>query len=133
VGWFVGGPILGAPTPTQLASLLDLSLGEDYARVLSVSDDAEIRRLTFSDLPLVALVDGRSPPHDAESIAAALGDMPSSVVRAIWAADAPEALFLTRALADRGVYTVDVAHSDGLDPLLDLVRSRRRTSASPPA
>lgn len=95
-------------------------------------DEPTLRRLTFADAPLVALIDGEDPPAiEAAALASALAAMPEKIVRVLWAADVPMAAALARALDRRGTYVLRVARNDGLDPLLDLVRSRHEASGRP--
>jgi hypothetical protein len=124
-------PVMVVGGTYELSLLLDVVLGDDFASVTPCRDAAEIRRLTFAELPFVVVVDGESPPDDPIGVAGALADMPASVVRVIWAADAPAAAPVARALVARGGYAVQVSRSDGIDPLLDLLKSRRRVSGAP--
>lgn len=120
-------PVLVAAANDSLALLLAASLGAARVHAETAQDEAALRKRTFSLGPIFAVVHGADPPHGEPSgLASALAAMPASVVRLLWAADAPAAAPLVTELDRRGIDVVRLVRANGIDPLLDLVRSRHR-------
>lgn len=119
-------PVLVAAGSDRLATLLEAALGPACVVTTVAGDAAALRRRSFADSPLLALIDGEDPPAATpDELAGALAAMPDGVVRVAWAADAPALAPVLRALDRRGTYVVRLERKDGVEPLLDLVRSRR--------
>ncbi len=76
--------------------------------------------------PNILIVDATDfPPIAPEDLSLALRRGPSTMVRAVWGADLPYGRSLLASIegGERSVLSLERAH--GVDPLLDLIRSRR--------
>jgi hypothetical protein len=89
-------------------------------------------RSTFSAPQLLIVDAGLFPPIEPAELAAALAAAPDTVPRAIWGGDLPYGAALLRAAAEHGGRATPFGRSDGVEPILDLVRSLTgRASAAP--
>ncbi len=69
----------------------------------------------------VVVVDATDiPPLDPEALGRALSGLPRECIPAVWGADLPFGRLVTEAAGTR---TVTIARRDGIEPLVDLVRS----------
>jgi hypothetical protein len=88
---------------------------------------ADVRLLgSLKEAPAIVVVDATdftaSPP---DAIARALLRMPVTTVRAIWAAELPYGRTLSEVLDRSAVPHITMHQSEGIEPLLDLIRARR--------
>jgi hypothetical protein len=76
--------------------------------------------------PPVVILDATDfPPISAEDIAAAMSTLPGTTVKAIWGIDLPYGRSVSDTLKALGVTPTPFDRQEGLEPLLDVVRSRR--------
>lgn len=108
-----------------LADRIVASLGRPRVTVTVVNDIAEMRRATFSKMPLLAFVDASQPPEvDPVDLAKALRDLPGSTTGVIWGSDLQFGQLLDQAIATTGGEPLRVRRADGFEPLLDLILAR---------
>lgn len=62
---------------------------------------------------------------ETDSLAEALSEFPTTVPRVVWAADLPYGQALLRSFERRGDPCMALPSTEGIDPLLDLIRSRK--------
>ena len=119
---------------TAFADRLTASLGSARVNATAVHDVAELRRATFSKMPLLVFVDASSPPtDDAPTLARAIRDMPANVTVVLWGTDLTYGRELDRALEGTDAEPVRVRGEDGFAPMLDLILARYEDSIPPPA
>jgi len=93
-------------------------------RLGSLTDLSDFRRNSEGALLVVDATD--FPAVDPDELAASVGDFPASVPILIWAADLPYGRSLLRSLGKAKITGLPLPSTEGIDPLLDLIRSRRR-------
>lgn len=106
---------------------LDAALGASRVAPKHLPNLAEViafRRASDATLLVVDATD--FPAIDPSDLASALGDFPASVPILIWAADLPYGRSLMRSLGKAGITGHPLSAAEGIEPLLDLIRSRRR-------
>lgn len=109
------------------AQRLGAVLGEGVVAPFVLGAASSVRaRLEGRGAPDVVLVDaGDFPPVEPDELAAALDAGPLTLVRVLWGADLPYGRGVAAAATARGIALVALDRAHGVDPLLDLVRSRR--------
>jgi len=110
---------------STFAARLEASLGASRIHTTLASDVHDIRRATFAEAPLLALVDCVAPaPLAAQELAAALKDLPDQVLVVIWGEDQAFGAEVVPQLDAQGVNSVRLSRGEGIGPLLDLILSR---------
>lgn len=108
------------------ADQLQAALGEQRVTTVLVPSLEHLHRHLQVAAPPIVLVDAAEfAPIEPDDLASALVRLPSTTVRAIWGADLPFGGAVLRALVARKVPATPLDRREGIDPLLDLVRSRR--------
>lgn len=98
------------------ASLIDVDAAKS-ATVASTQDPE----------PAIVVIDASDfPPESVESIAITLCGLPETTACVVYAAELPFGQRMMTALANAEREAVAIARADGVDPLLDLIRARRR-------
>ncbi len=83
--------------------------------------------------PEIVLIDAsRFPAIEPHELAQALAGLPETAVRVIWGADLPYGAALMRDILARGGTATSVDRKEGVEPILDLVRSRSGRPTLPP-
>lgn len=110
----------------QLERRLAASLGPQRVAPSSVQDEATLRRYSESRGIALVLVDATDfPSLDPRIVASCLGLLPHSTSRAVWGAELPYGRSIVRACEAADTSVIALSRSEGIEPLLDLVRSRR--------
>ena len=78
-----------------------------------------------AELAIVVVDASDFVPIEPEQLVRELAGLPPTVTLALWAAELPFGQRFQEALAAAGVPAVVIAQAEGIDPLLDLIRSRR--------
>lgn len=114
--------IEGALGPTRVTAVtLRSSLGLSRACAVPITT------------PDIVLVDASQfPAIEPADLAQALASLPETAVRVIWGADLPYGAALMRDIKARGESATSVDRAEGVEPLLDLVRSRSGRETLPP-
>ncbi len=110
----------------DLAARLQVALGSDRvaARTCTSREEVELL-LARSPVPPILLVDAvEFPPIEPVELAELIAGAPADTVRAIWGADLGYGGVVLGELVDRRVPATPLDRREGIDPLLDLVRSR---------
>ena len=110
-----------------LALRLSAALGSRRVAPSVVASLAALRdHLDHHGPPNILLVDATDfPPIPPDALGVALRRGPSTMVRAIWGADLPYGRGLVAAVGDSQLPVLALERGHGVDPLLDLIRSRR--------
>ncbi len=121
-------PVVVLTAREEFADRLVLCLGHDRVKTIAVVDDAALSKAVFAYDALVVVLDGASPTSaDAAAVAAALRRLPNGATTIVWGSEAAGGATLTKALDRAGAACVPLGRSDGIEPLLDLILSRRST------
>lgn len=107
---------------------LDVALGERRVAPQTVRSHEGLRRALSDDAPAIFLVDASDfPAIDPVHLLAAAEALPRATTCVLWGAELPYGKNLLRSIEahDRPWTTLELR--EGIDPLLDLVRSRRRS------
>jgi hypothetical protein len=113
----------------SLAVALRASLGGDRVAVGSATGVEQAQTLGRRIKPDVWIIDALDPIDDplADLVELLVGT-DAVVVRLVWAAEQPWGGELVRAMEERDVGCTQVDRREGVEPLLDLIRSRRSLS-----
>ena len=116
-------PVLVLAASRGFASRLRLAVGADRVAPTPVR---EVHGLAgVASAASVIVVDATDvPPVDPETLVGSLGVLPAGCVPAVYGSDLPFGRRVSDAFVASGVQPVDVAQSEGIEPLFDLVRSR---------
>lgn len=105
---------------------LAASLGPQRVAPSSVSDEATLRRYAASRGIALVLVDATDfASIDPRVVATSLAALPPATARAVWGAELPYGRSVVRACEAAGATVIALERSEGFEPLVDLVRSRR--------
>lgn len=108
------------------AMQLQASLGAARITAVPVPSLDVLTRQAQLGVPHVVLIDAAEfAPIEPDQLAAALEQLSATTVRAIWGADLPFGGAVLRALVARRAPATPFDRREGIDPLLDLIRSRR--------
>jgi hypothetical protein len=118
-------PVLVVSGSGSLVDELSGRLGAALVRAITVNDESGLRHYTFSMSPLLVVVDASEPPAiRAAELARALRGQPHSVLPVLWASDLPYGRDVAIHLREED-RVILLAMTEGVEPLLDLIRSRR--------
>lgn len=112
----------------SLSLRLEAALGGETVLSYVISSPQAIRqKLRSSDAPYMALLDATDFPQiDVALLADIFADGAPTLVRAIWGAELPYGRAVATAMNQRGVPPIELKRSDGVESLLDVIRSRTR-------
>jgi hypothetical protein len=102
------------------------ALGSECVMPLHSSTLAQFEDVARTAVPKIVLIDGGEFAEiEPDALAQALSLLPASTVRAIWGADLPYGSAMVHALAARKAAATPFDRTEGIAPLLDMIRSRR--------
>jgi hypothetical protein len=79
----------------------------------------------------IVLVDATSfPPIEPTDLADELAGLPETTAKCIWGADLPYGRSVLSAIEPIGISVVSITRGEGIEPLLDLIRSRRKAPSA---
>ena len=122
-----GGPIqvVVASVDASLAVALRASVGGDRLGVQVVETPTALRGAVRRLRPELVVLDGTAAISGVlEEIVAAIETLPPTSARLLWGHDHPFGARLAKVLEDRRCEFSRIDHREGVEPLLDLVRSR---------
>ncbi len=114
-----------------------LSAGTGFAtrlRYVLGPDRAEVEQTTHPDAlltepapgPAIVIIDATDfPPQDAEAIVQSFASLPASTTRVLWASELPFGQRCREAFLAASSPVLAFARAEGIEPLLDVIRSRR--------
>jgi hypothetical protein len=109
----------------DLAARLEVALGPDRVAARTCTNRNEVESLLRGNVPPILLVDSVDfPPIEPVELAELLASAPRGTVRAIWGADLGYGSVVLGELVERRAPATPLDRREGIDPLLDLVRSR---------
>lgn len=112
----------------DLATRLEATLGPGRVSARTLTTRAELSALLGRDsrFPAIVLVDAvEFPAIEPVELADLLERTPAGTVHAIWGGDLPYGSMILGELVERRVPATPLDRREGIEPLLDLVRSRR--------
>lgn len=117
--------VLGANE--NLAMRLEAALGPRRIATRTLSTLGELKaQLRAAAFPPIVLVDSvEFPTIEPAELAAALQQSPAGTVHAIWGADLAYGAVVLGELVERRMPATPLDRREGIEPFLDLVRSRR--------
>jgi hypothetical protein len=119
-------PVVVLSARGEFADRLVVCLGEDRVKTIAVADEAALSKAVFAYSALVVVLDGVMPvPVDEAALAAALRRLPNGATTIVWASETEGGAALAGSLERHGTSVVTLGKSDGIEPLLDLILSRR--------
>ncbi len=112
-----------------LALRLDTALGASRVSVRSLASLLALREyLSNHGSPSLLLVDASDfPAISPDELVAAVRLGPATMFRAVWGSDLPYGRSVLAAAGDGQPALLGLDRAHGVDPLLDLIRSRRRS------
>ncbi|MFO0696793.1 MAG: hypothetical protein U0230_24695 [Polyangiales bacterium] len=109
-----------------LATRLRAVLGPQRIESRSTPSAMEIANQRFP-VPQIVIVDASDfPPIEPAQIAAAFRLLPATTARVVWCTDLPFGPKIVDALRAEAQNALGLTRAEGIEPLLDLVRSRRK-------
>jgi hypothetical protein len=121
-------PILIAAAGRGFEQRVAIALGERRAAPTTVSSHEGLQRALDRPPPAVYLIDATDfPAIDPGRLLNAARALPSTTVCVVWGVDLPFGRNLARAVAAHDRTWVLLELREGIAPLLDLVRSRRKS------
>ena len=119
-------PVVVLSARSTFAERLVVCLGEDRVKTIAVADDTALSKAVFAYSALIVVLDGAAPVAlDSTALAAALRRLPNGATTIVWASDTEGGADLASALDRAGAASVTLGRADGIEPLLDLILSRR--------
>ncbi len=107
------------------ADRLRAALGPRRVTPTSVSDPRQLPDV--APTPAIVILDGSDfTTIEPRTIAQLIGRLPGMVTTVVWASDLPYGRSVLAPLEQAGLTVVPLTRGEGIDPLLDLIRSRRR-------
>jgi hypothetical protein len=110
------------------ARRLELTLGERRVEATHVDGPAGLARALEAEPPAIALLDATDfPAIDRSAVLAAAADLPGTTACVLWGAELPYGRRFVEGIDEGTRRWVLLELREGIGPLLDLVRSRRRS------
>ncbi len=121
-------PVLVIASGRGFEHRLGIALGEGRVAPVTVRSHEGLRRALDSETPALFLVDASDfPAIDPSRVLAAADSLPSTTTCVLWGAELPYGKSFARAIEAHPRRWITLVLREGIDPLLDLVRSRRRS------
>lgn len=119
-------PVFVLSGDKRLGELLKTVLGPDVLSAVWVGDTAMLHERMSLVAPALFVVDASNfPAVEPAEIVAAVSSMEQEIVTAVWGADLPYGQSLLTAAQDAAVTVTPFDRGEGVEPLMDLIRSRR--------
>ncbi len=105
---------------------LGAALGPHVMTPVLSSDAATLAERLDQVPPAFVLVDGSDfPAIEPNELCAKLAELPEELVKAIWGADLPYGMSVLAAAQSTGIHFTPFDRREGVEPLMDMIRSRR--------
>jgi hypothetical protein len=119
-------PVVVLSARADFSDRLVVCLGEDRVKTIAVTDETALSKAVFAYSALVVVLDGAAPAKvDGTALAASLRRLPNGATTIVWASDTEGGAALADGLERAGAAAVTIGRGDGVEPLLDLILSRR--------
>lgn len=118
--------VLVVASGSGMATRLGAALGPMRVAAYVRNDVERVRAARAPFPPQILLVDATDfPAIEPETLANVVGEMPVTTVCAIWGAEAPYGRSFFAEMQTRGLTVMALEKREGVEPLLDLIRSRQ--------
>jgi len=112
----------------SMVQRLHAALGRSRVSGVSANDLERVRSVTSSYVPPIVLVDATDfPAINPAEVASVLIALPSTTACGVWGADLPYGRSIVLAMAGAESPAVAFTRGEGVEPMLDLIKSRRRS------
>ncbi len=119
-------PVLVLAGSRSFASRLAAALGPNVMSSLFASDTAAMKKRIAQVPPAFVLIDASDVPAiDVNHLAEQLAALETEVVKAVWGVDLPYGASVLVAAQRRGITLTPFDRREGIEPLMDMIRSRR--------
>lgn len=116
-------PVMVLGASDRFTERLDAVLGPKRVETLPCHDLDQLQRAVRRQEIALAVIDASDfAPIEPKELAKALSELRATTARVVWCATLPYGRALLKALADQAV--VSLESEEGIEPLLDLIRSR---------
>lgn len=106
---------------------LSAALGPERVSPVFASDPVGVLAALAEHAPNIVIVDATDfPAMGPGQVAGALRELPATSTAAVWGGDLPYGKKVAFALQEGGLEAMVCPRNAGIDPLLDLIRARRR-------
>lgn len=124
-------PVVVIASGTGFAHRLGVALGDKRVAAVTVQSHEGLQRALDQSAPAIFVVDASDfPAIDKNRVLAAAEALPPTTTCVLWGADLPYGKNLLRAIEAQARSWSTLELRMGIDPLLDLVRSRRRSRSA---
>lgn len=124
-------PVYVLSSRSAFDTQLRAALGPQIMSTVPAGDLATLEERLGQVPPAIVLVDASDfPAIEPSDLADVLARLPSHVLRAVWGADLPYGMSLLDAGQKRGIDLTPFDRGEGIEPLMDVIRSRRAATAS---
>jgi hypothetical protein len=121
-------PVMIVANGPSFESRLSVALGEQRAAPFTVSSHESLDRALRELTPPIVVVDASDfPSIDPRKVITAASSLPPTSACVLWGVELPYGRNVARAIATMPRKWVELELREGIAPLLDLVRSRRKT------
>lgn len=108
------------------ADKLAAALGPHVMSAVLATDDAMLAERLDTIAPAFVLLDGSDfPAIEPGALASRLAGVAADVVKAVWGADLPYGMAALAAAQEQGLALTPFDRREGIEPLMDMIRSRR--------
>lgn len=119
-------PVFVLSGSSSFEAQLKASLGPQIMSTVAAADLPTLEERLSLVPPAIVLIDGSDfPAIEPEDLAEVLARLPSHVLEAVWGADLPYGMAVLDAGQRRGVELTPFDRREGIEPLMDVIRSRR--------
>ena len=119
-------PVYVLTASKDLVARLHASVGPKVMSPLLITDALTLRTRMVQLAPSFVLIDASDfPSIEPEELARELSTLDASVVKAVWGADLPYGQGVMDAAHQLGFSLTPFDRSEGVEPMLDVIRSRR--------
>lgn len=119
-------PVYVLASSRAFADKLAAALGPHIMSAVLVTDDAMLADRLETVAPAFVLLDASDfPAIDPGALATRLAGVATDVVKAVWGADLPYGMAALAAAQEQGLALTPFDRREGIEPLMDMIRSRR--------
>jgi len=117
----------------QFAHRLNAAIGSERCHAVTVSSVEELTRTVFRLSPQIVVIDASQPAAIRTlELSNAIKGLPDAMLSFVWSADSHYGRDLRSQLLQTDCDTMFLDRDEGIEPLLDLVLSRFKTTTLPP-
>ena len=113
-------------TRSSIAVRLRAALGGIQIQVVSAADVPTAQTAATKENPEVIVIDALAPISDPDAVMDFLAALPQTTTSVLWGEEQPFGRDLKHQAVQRRLKLTTVERSEGVDPVLDLIRSRHR-------